>query len=50
MGVPYVADALAIQVQANRELNLPQAAEEALRVLRMNFPERYTDLNAEVTG
>jgi outer membrane protein assembly factor BamD len=46
----YVADALAIQVQANRELNLPQAAEEALRVLRMNFPERYTDLNAEVTG
>lgn len=37
-GAPQVVDALVIMVQANRALGLNKPANEALRVLQMNYP------------
>src|SRR5512143_357410 len=38
-GTPAVADALAIMVQAYRQMGKTDLAEDALRVLRLNYPE-----------
>ncbi len=43
-GAPAVADALVVMVQAYRELKLDQPAEDALKVLQANFPDRARDV------
>lgn len=47
---PSVADALAIQVEAYQELKMPDEAEQALALLKLNFPEHEQLKDGEFVG
>lgn len=46
-GTPAVAEALALQVEAYRYLNMPEEAEQALALLRLNHPDYRQLRNGE---